>query len=106
MVDAPPIPALEVALRVVDSVHDHPQRAREQAESLIDQVGLDPETTAVAWWALGLAARQLNDLDGAELALRRALKGATEGGLARRVGQIRSSLALVLLYRGDTQGAL
>ncbi|MET0697731.1 MAG: CHAT domain-containing tetratricopeptide repeat protein [Acidimicrobiia bacterium] len=106
MVDAPPIPVLEVALRVVDSVHDHPQKAREQAESLIDQVGLDPEATAVAWWALGLAARQLNDLDGAELALQRALKGAIEAGLVRRVGQIRSSLALVLLYRGDTQGAL
>ena len=29
-----------------------------------------------------------------------------EGGLARRVGQIRSSLALVLLYSGDTQAAL
>ena len=91
-------PVLEVALRVVDSVHDHPQKAREQAESLSIRWALDPEATAVAWWALGLAARQLNDLDGAELALRRPLKSAIEAGLTRRVGQIRSSLALVLLY--------
>ena len=106
MVDAPPIPDLEFALRVVDSVQDHPQRAREEAGLLIAREDLDPEALAVAWWAAGLAARQLNDLDDAGDALRKALVMADGSGLARRVGQIRSSLALVLLYEGDTQGAL
>ncbi len=106
MIDAPPIPNLESALRVVDSVQDHPKRAREDARSLLTRQDLDPEATAVAWWAAGLAARQLNDLEDAEEALRRALSIADDSGLARRVSQIRSSLALVLLYVGDTQGAL
>jgi tetratricopeptide (TPR) repeat protein len=106
VIDAPPISNLESALRVVDSVQEHPQRAREDALSLLTRQDLDSEATAVAWWAAGLAARQLNDLDDAEEALRSALSIAEHSGLARRVGQIRSSLALVLLYEGDTQGAL
>ena len=99
-------PDLELALRVVDSVQDHPQRARDDAELLVARNDMDREAFAVAWWALGLAARQLNDLEEADGALRTALTIATEGGLTRRVGQIRSSLALVLLYGGDTQAAL
>src|SRR5688572_30677398 len=91
MIDAPPIPDLEFALRVVDSVQDHPQRAREEASLLIGREDLDPEALAVAWWAAGLAARQLNDLDDADHALRKALVIADGSGLARRVGQIRSS---------------
>ena len=106
MVDVPPIPDLDLALRVVDSVQDHPQRARDEARLLVARTDMDRETLAVAWWALGLAARQLHDLDEADSALRSALGVAMEAGLARRVGQIRSSLALVLLYRGDTQAAL
>ena len=106
MIDAPPIPDLAVALRLVDSVLEHPQRAREDAERLVGRGDLDTETKAVAWWALGLASRQLSDLAAAEGALRQGLETATSAGLERRVGQIRSSLALVLLYMGDTQSAL
>ena len=106
MVEVPPIPDLELALRVVDSVQDHPQRARDEAGLLVARTDIDRETLAVAWWGLGLAARQLNDLEEADSALRTALGIAMEGGLTRRVGQIRSSLALVLLYGGDTQAAL
>jgi tetratricopeptide (TPR) repeat protein len=106
MIDAPPIPDLELALRVVDSVQDHPQRARDEARLLVARSDMDREALAVAWWALGLAARQLNDLDEADGALRTALSVAIEAALTRRVGQIRSSLALVLLYSGETQAAL
>ena len=106
MIDAGQISNLESALLVIDSVQDHPQRAREEAGLLISREDLDPEAMAVAWWAAGLAARQLNDLEDAGNALRKALVIAEDSGLARRIGQIRSSLALVLLYEGDTQGAL
>ena len=67
---------------------------------------LDREARAVGWWAVGLAARQLNDLDDADTSMRTALRIASDAGLTRRVGQIRSSHALVLLYTGDTQAAL
>jgi CHAT domain-containing protein/tetratricopeptide (TPR) repeat protein len=106
VIDAPSTSDLEFALRLVDSVLEHPQRARDDAQHLIARDDLDPETAAVAWWALGLAARQLNDLVAAEDALRVALVIAADAELERRVGQIRSSLALVLLYIGDTQAAL
>ncbi|MGH8949064.1 MAG: hypothetical protein ACRDXF_09420, partial [Acidimicrobiia bacterium] len=106
MIDAPPIPDVDFALRLVDSVQDHPQKARDEAEHLIVRQDLDPETTAVAWWAFGFASRQLNDLSTADEALRNGLDIAAAAGLSRRVGQIRSSLALVILYMGDSQGAL
>jgi tetratricopeptide (TPR) repeat protein len=106
VIDAPPISELDLALHLVDSVQDHPQQAKERAASLVAREDLDPETEAVGWWALGLAGRQLNDHASAEVALRRAVSIAADAGLERRVGQIRSSLALVLLYTGDSQGAL
>ena len=73
---------------------------------LVAREGLDQEALSVAWWAVGLAARTLNDLDDADTSLRTALRIASQAGLVRRVGQIRSSHALVLLYTGDTQAAL
>ena len=106
MVEAAQRSDLESALSVVDSVQDHPKRARAQAEALTARSDLDAETAAVSWWALGLAARQLNDLVPSEDALRTGLKIAITENLDRRIGQIRSSLALVLLYTGNTRGAL
>jgi len=106
MIDAPPITDLERALRLVESVQDDPQGTRDEAASLVVRKDLDLEARAVGWWAVGLAARQLNDLDDADTAMRTALRIASDAGLTRRVGQIRSSHALVLLYTGDTQGAL
>ena len=106
MIDAPPIPDLELALRLVESVQDHPQAARDGAASLVAREGLDQEAATVAWWAVGLAARQLNDLEGADTSMRTAMRIASEAGLTRRVGQIRSSHALVLFYTGETQAAM
>ena len=90
----------------MDSVQDHPQKARDEAEKLIARQDLEPESAAVAWWAFGFASRQLNDLATADQALRKGLDIADTAGLSQRAGQIRSSLALVLLYMGDSQGAL
>lgn len=106
MTDAALRTDLESALQVVDAVQDDPKRARALAEELVSRRNLDPEAAAVSWWALGLAARQLNELTESEEALRTALDIAVEAKLERRAGQIRSSLALVLLYKGDSQAAL
>ncbi|HVR80202.1 MAG TPA: tetratricopeptide repeat protein, partial [Acidimicrobiia bacterium] len=97
---------LDLAQSLVDAVQEDPKRVRRSARELVDRTDLDPETAAVLWWALGLAARQLNELADAEQALRSGLDIASEARLKRRVGQIRSSLALVLLYKGDTHSAL
>jgi CHAT domain-containing protein len=106
MIDAPPIPNLQVALGLVDSVLQDPQHAKAAAEILTQHDGLEAEAAAVAWWALGLANRQLNDLAAADDALQQARRIADGAGLEHRVGQIRSSIALVRLYAGDTEGAL
>ena len=50
--------------------------------------------------ALGLAHRELDDLERAEALLTRAMALAHEAGLTRREGEARLSLALVLAYRG------
>jgi tetratricopeptide (TPR) repeat protein len=97
---------VELAQSIVDAVQDNPKRAKKSARELVNRTDLDPETAAVSWWALGLAARQLNELADAEEAFRIALNIATDAGLARRIGQIRSSLSLVLLYKGDSNAAL
>jgi tetratricopeptide (TPR) repeat protein len=106
MSDAAPVHDLESALQIVESVQSDPRQAQAHARELIRGHVLDQETAAVAWWALGLAARQLNDLPAAEKAFRTGMDLAERAALSQRVGQIRSSLALVLLYQGDTRGAL
>jgi cytochrome c-type biogenesis protein CcmH/NrfG len=76
---------VELAQSIVDAVQDNPKRAKKSARELVNRTDLDPETAAVSWWALGLAARQLNELADAEEAFRIALNIATDAGLARRI---------------------
>jgi tetratricopeptide (TPR) repeat protein len=57
-------------------------------------------------WALGVALRELGELEGARDELERAAAAADAGGDAGDAGLIRSSLALVVLHLGDTEGAL
>lgn len=94
------------AQALVDRVQDDPGATRVEALRLLDQSDLSAEAEATARWALGLADRQLNDLEGANAALTKGLDIALAHGLNRRAAQIRSSRSLVWLYRGDTHGAL
>lgn len=106
MNDAGTAPTITYVRELVDAVQDDPDRVRESAKRVLDAGSLDPEMEATALWALGLAARQLNDLGDSEEALKRGLRITLNHDLHRLNGQIRTSLSLVLLYQGHTQAAL
>lgn len=98
--------ALARARELVDAVQSDPERVGDEAQEMLDRGSLDTETEATAWWALGLAARQLNDLTKAETALSNGLNIAAAKHLSRLQGAILSSLSLVHLYQGHTTTAL
>jgi tetratricopeptide (TPR) repeat protein len=66
----------------------------------------DPEVRSVALRALGLAARELHDVDRAIGELRRAVRAAQRAGLSMREAEARMSLCLTLAWNGDTAAAL
>ncbi|MCA1691037.1 MAG: tetratricopeptide repeat protein, partial [Actinobacteria bacterium] len=82
-----------------------PQQGRARARTLLREAG-DAETVTVAERALGLAAKELNDMQAATGHLERARDVALGAGLAVRAAQARMSLSLVLAYAGDTAEAL
>lgn len=82
-----------------------PTAAREQARGLLDACH-DAVTRSLAHEALGLAAKEEQDLDDAVAHLREAVRCAEEAGLARRAAQARMSLCFALVSRGDTDAAL
>ncbi len=90
---------------LVDSVQDDPSAVRAVAIAALD----DNDTSDVlahAHWALGLAARELHDLDEADRCLRLAVEAARDGGMPGLEGEILISQALVLAYRGDVDAGL
>ena len=66
----------------------------------------DPETRSVAERALGLAAIELGDADGAVAHLRRSVAFASSGGLTLRTGEARMSLSWALTLQGTIGEAL
>jgi tetratricopeptide (TPR) repeat protein len=96
------------AERAAELAHADPSAARVLAEdALAAAVGEgDDEARATALWALGLSARELDDLDGAHARFAEAVAVADRAGLAGRAARARLSWSLVLVYRGDTDGAL
>ncbi|MBT8202533.1 MAG: CHAT domain-containing protein [Acidimicrobiia bacterium] len=101
-----PTAMIEEALALVDGVQDDPRATLAAAKSLLGNADLAPDVRATAYWAAGLASRQLNDLPRAERALTAGLDIAGAHGLLRRAAQIRSSFSLVRLYTGNTREAL
>jgi tetratricopeptide (TPR) repeat protein len=83
-----------------------PHRAKLVAGQARQRAAGDAETTSRAERALGLAAKELNDLDGAVAHLRRAAAVARRAGLPVAEAEARMSLALTLAYRGHTVAAL
>jgi tetratricopeptide (TPR) repeat protein len=98
--------AAAAAHRAILLAQTDPHLAREVAGQSRRQAGGDAETTSRAERALGLAAKELNDLDGAVAHLRRAAAIARRAGLAVLEAEARMSLALTLAYRGQTTAAL
>jgi tetratricopeptide (TPR) repeat protein len=83
-----------------------PHHAKVVAALARRQAAGDAEVVSIAERALGLAAKELNDLDGAESHLRRAAAIAGRAGLELARAEARMSLALTLAYRGQTAAAL
>lgn len=97
-----PVRAAELVLR---RVLDDPGRARADAEALLRaRPGVEAEVIGLR--ALGLAVRELGDLDGARLHLRTAIGAADAAGLAERAGQARLTLVGVLADLGRLDEAL
>jgi tetratricopeptide (TPR) repeat protein len=100
--------AAEAAEAALDLVPADPARASAQAARALElarRAG-DRAAQSMAHRALGLAARELGDLDGALASLHAAVRVATAAGLSRAAGQARMSRAFVLLSQGRTRAAL
>lgn len=82
-----------------------PEEARSESLRVLT-APCDAETRTVASRALGLAQRELGNLDAALHHLQRAVRGAGAAGLARRAGQARMTLSAVLAERGEISAAL
>jgi tetratricopeptide (TPR) repeat protein len=93
------------ALRLADA---DPPRASALASKALRRAraGGDPASASVAERALGHAARAHHDLKAAVAHLRRAIRVAEQGDLARHAAQARVSLSGTLALRGDLRGAL
>lgn len=99
---------MDIRLRLrslVEQVQDDPSLVRREAAVSTDDER--PEVRALAHWAVGLAARELNDLDAAQAAIGAALEAAAaDEGLSTLLGEILSSHSLVLAMRGELTSAL
>lgn len=97
--------SVRAAERVLRSVLDDPSQAREDAEDLLrTQPGVEAEV--IARRALGLAVRELGDLEVARGHLCTAIDSADAAGLAERAGQARLTLIGVLADLGRLDDAL
>jgi CHAT domain len=96
------------AKTALDLVSADPGRAAEQARRALELARGhgEPLARSIAYRALGLAARELGDLDTALRALSTAVRVATRAGLAVPAGQARMSRAFVLLSQGRITDAL
>ncbi len=85
-----------------------PRRAAAIARIVQRQAQADGhlESASVAERVLGLAAKELGDLPGAQAHLEAAVGLARRGGLPAREGEARMSLSFVLALRGQTARAL
>ena len=99
-------PLTEAALAAVELATSDPRRARIDAVAVRDAARSDPEARTIAERALGLAAQELNDVDGSLAHLRRAVAIARRADLEARESEARQSLALTLAHAGRTAAAL
>lgn len=97
--------ALETAEEALGLAQVDPTRARRLALGVL-HAGGPAAAGSVAERALGLAARELDDVPAATAHLARSVEIAAAGGLAVLEGQARMSLALTLAYAGRSEEAL
>lgn len=102
-----PDPA-QLAAEALDLVGSDPLAAIDCAQRALaaTRTRPDPAARTVAWRAIGLAARDRGDLEGAEAALRRAVRAASQAGDRSSAAEARMTLSFVLLDAGRTTQAL
>jgi tetratricopeptide (TPR) repeat protein len=100
--------AIQAATAALDLVPADPRRASAEAAAalLLARRERDPAARSTAYRALGLAARDLSDLDGALAALHSAVRVAESAGLAGHAARARMSRALILMSCGRIPAAL
>jgi tetratricopeptide (TPR) repeat protein len=98
--------ALRRATAALHARHEHPDEARAAARSVLDGSEVSDEARQVALWALGLAERELSELDAAEGHLRDALGVAEVRGDEPGAARITSALVAVVAARGRPDEAL
>jgi Tfp pilus assembly protein PilF len=96
------------AAAAVTLVQSDPRRARAAAAAARDRAEREGDAAALstAERALGLAARELKEVDAAVAHLRLAVHVADESALSQLAAEARMSLSLALAYAGDTAAAL
>lgn len=94
-----------LAAEALDLAQGEPTRAIELATQAL-AAEPDAREAAVAWWALGLAKRETDDLEGASEALATAIETAEGAGDPAMAAEIRSSLAWTVARMGDLREAL
>ncbi len=102
------IDAAKQAAEAIKLVQARPHAARRLAIAAFDAATScgDIATASMAKRALGLVAKELNDMDGAETQIRIAVRLAERAGSRTRTGEARMSLSLVLAHRGRGLAAL
>ncbi|HEX7100013.1 MAG TPA: CHAT domain-containing tetratricopeptide repeat protein [Acidimicrobiia bacterium] len=94
-----------LAQKALDLAQGEPARAIELAMRALESP-VDPREAATAWWALGLAKREIDDLVGAAECLRTAIETAESAGEAPLAAEVTSSLAWTVARMGDLSEAL
>ena len=98
--------SLHDAERALKLRHASPVEARDLAVGVLRRPDLEPDARTIATWALGLACREMNELENAESHLLTAIDLAHAADDAKRVVAVKSGLVAVLAARGRPVEAL
>jgi hypothetical protein len=98
--------ALRRANAALRARQESPRDARSAAVEVLATPDISDEARRVGLWALGLAERELNELDAAERHLRDGLDLAVAQGADRDAARITSALVAVVAARGRPDEAL
>jgi tetratricopeptide (TPR) repeat protein len=98
--------ALALAKAALAARHESPADALAASSAILERGDISDAARLVALWAMGLAERELNKLEGAERHLREAIEVGLRLDDPARVAQVRSALVPVLAARGRHDEAL
>ena len=98
--------ALSAAYAALSERQGSPAEALAAAEEIVARDDVSDSARLVGLWAVGLAERELNRLEDAEMHLRQAISLGAAIGADALVGQVSSALCVVLAARGKLEEAL